>query len=105
MKKHRSIFILIIFTLSVFIIRPAFAALDLELTQGINASLPIAITPFSNEQANAPGNQSITQIITQDLQNSGQFRVVKSSTADTVLVGEVQPLFTNQYRDSFQLLN
>lgn len=47
------------------------AALDLELTQGINAAMPIAILP---------GSTPLTNIIKNDLQNSGQFRVKMPST-------------------------
>ncbi len=52
------------------------AALNLELTQGINAAIPIAIVPFAGESnAPVPGNTQLTTVIRTDLQNSGQFQV------------------------------
>ena len=49
-------------------------ALDLELTQGINAALPIAINQFSgNFQA-----QDISTVINNDLGMSGQFKIIPS---------------------------
>ena len=47
-------------------------ALDLELTQGINAALPIAINAFSG----AERGEQLTGIIQSDLQMSGQFRLI-----------------------------
>lgn len=53
------------------------AALSLELTQGKNAAMPIAVLPFAGQsvdakQAASDGN-NVAYIIAQDLQNSGQF--------------------------------
>ncbi|MCB1827257.1 MAG: Tol-Pal system beta propeller repeat protein TolB [Coxiellaceae bacterium] len=121
MKRFSVLLILIITLVCV----PAYAALNLELTQGINAALPIAIIPFANEQANADGDQSITQIVTHDLQNSGQFRVEapgmmteqpttldqvdneywRKKNVDDVLIGQVKSLGNQQYRVSFQLVS
>lgn len=75
-------------------------ALDLELTQGINAALPIAINAFGS----SPGAQELTQIIEHDLTSSGQFKIVsgpqgpnaqspiatlKQLGADSVVTGRV----------------
>ena len=85
---------------------PARAALDLELTQGIDAALPITIVPFTNEEAGAPGGLTITRIIANDLQNSGQFRVKKNQQGvDDVLTGSVNLLGFGRYRINFQLNN
>ncbi len=59
-----------------------YAALNLELTQGVNKALPIAVPNFSGEAVPASGEQSITQVINNDLTYSGQFRVVASSADD-----------------------
>lgn len=120
--KRLNAFLILIITL---VLSPAYAALDLELTQGIDAALPIAIVPFANAQAKAAGNESITQIITNDLQNSGQFRVKvpgmmgeRSTTVaqvdseywrkrgvDDVLIGQVKNLGGQRYRIAFQLVS
>jgi TolB protein len=49
----------------------AMAALNLELTKGINAKLPIAVLPFS--QSNLVG-----RVIDQDLQLSGHFKIISN---------------------------
>lgn len=103
----------------------ASAALDLVLTQGISASLPIAVVPFANEnQVSVPGGVKITDVIKNDLQNSGEFRVkdikemskYPTTAADVqindwrkqgvndIVVGSVQPLINGRYQVNFQLI-
>ncbi|MBA2648180.1 MAG: Tol-Pal system beta propeller repeat protein TolB [Legionella sp.] len=88
-------------------------ALDLELTQGINSALPIAINSFGSN----PAAQEIAQVIENDLTLSGQFKIVsgpqgpnaQSSVytlsklgADSVVSGSVQVL-GNRYDVSYIL--
>ena len=86
-------------------------ALDLELTQGINSALPIAINSFSGDiQA-----QEVKDVVENDLRLSGQFKLItppyaqptisswKQAGADSVLSGLVQPIGGNRYNVSFQL--
>ncbi|BCA95509.1 protein TolB [Legionella antarctica] len=47
-------------------------SLDLELTQGINSALPIAINSFGSDS----GAQEIAHVIENDLTLSGQFKIV-----------------------------
>lgn len=82
-----------------FVVNQAFA-LDLELTQGINSALPIAINSFGSEGL----SQDIAQVIENDLNLSGQFKIVsgplgpnarssiatlKQLGADSVVTGRV----------------
>ncbi|TAL64950.1 MAG: Tol-Pal system beta propeller repeat protein TolB, partial [Legionella sp.] len=88
-------------------------ALDLELTQGINSALPIAVNSFGGD-SNA---QTIGRVIENDLTLSGQFRIVSGPTspnaqssiptlkqlgADSVVTGRVTPV-GNHYEVSFSL--
>ena len=89
------------------------SALDLELTQGINSALPIAINSFgSDAQA-----QEIAHVVENDLTFSGQFRIVSGPTspnaqasittlkqlgADSVLTGQVSRV-GNHYQVSYTL--
>ena len=88
-------------------------ALDLELTQGINSALPIAINSFGNDSA----AQEIAHAIENDLTLSGQFKIVsgpqgansQSSVetlrqlgADSVVTGKVNRV-GNRYEVSFSL--
>ena len=106
--------------------QPAYAALDLELTQGNSAALPIAIVPFTGPKTVLPGDITVTQVIKHDLQNSGQFRVtgpegitqnVSSSSqkinarfwqkqgVNDVVVGAIHPLSGGQYQVAFTVTN
>lgn len=95
----------------------SFAALDLELTQGFDGAIPLAIVPFDNEDA-------ISEIVTADLGNSGRFRVMskaklpenphragevhtevwKNSGMDYVVTGNVSQS-GSQVRVNFQLVD
>ena len=99
-------FFLLLFVNQVF-------ALDLELTQGINSALPIAINSFGSDTA----SQEITHIVENDLNLSGQFKIVsgphgpnaqssisalKQLGADSVVMGKVIQSGRN-YNVSFTL--
>jgi len=89
-------------------------ALDLELTQGINAALPIGINPFGADSQAV----QITDVINNDLHFSGQFRIIPSPVisgqpiavwqragADSVLSGRVNRVDGNRYNVSFELVD
>lgn len=88
-------------------------ALDLELTQGINSALPIAIHSFGADSA----AQEMSHVLENDLTLSGQFKIVSGSTgpnalsplstlkqlgADSVVTGRVNRI-GNRYEVSFTL--
>lgn len=50
-------------------------ALDLELTQGINSALPIAVNSFGSDTA----SQELAHVIENDLTLSGQFKIISGS--------------------------
>src|SRR3989338_9505238 len=104
---------ILLFIFTVFFLANARAALHLELTQGINAALPISIVPFSNQPNTVAGNTTLTNIIGNDLQNSGEFNVKMSSLLDPsswrkqgindVVTGQVRLVGSGKYEVSFQL--
>lgn len=89
-------------------------ALDLELTQGINAALPIGINSFgADTQA-----ELVNGVVKHDLEMSGQFRLIQPyglgeqpiaswqrAGADTVLNARVLPVGSDRYEVSFELLD
>ncbi|STY29220.1 TolB protein [Legionella wadsworthii] len=102
-----------IITFFLFMVTQQIFALDLELTQGINSALPIAINSFGSDST----AQEIGQIIEHDLNFSGQFRIVsgpqgpnsqssvntlKQLGADSVVTGRVNRA-GNHYEVSFTL--
>ena len=116
--------VLLSFCVGLFLFQSAQATLNLELTQGVDAAIPIAIVPFANEQSNVPDETTLTNVIKNDLQNSGLFRVTtpgvlaqaptqasdvnsvywRKQKVDDVLVGQVQSLGENQFRVHYQLV-
>ena len=101
------------------------AALDVELTQGVDGAVPIAIVPFEWQSGNAAPPADISQVISQDLSISGRFTLLDESAmsqkphvalavnrdfwhnknVDYVVVGEVQPLSSGQYKVTFALVD
>lgn len=101
---------------------PAYAVLDLELTQGVAAAIPIAVVPFSG--GGAAGQAAVSQIIAQDLAHSGEFRVQgptglgqnpttpnqvdvaywRSQGDDNVVVGSLEAMGGGQYRATVSLV-
>ena len=57
------------------LLSPAMAALDLELTQGMEGAIPLAVAPFAWSGAGEQPQPPLANIIAQDLRNSGQFQV------------------------------
>ncbi len=100
---------------------PAHATLDLELTQGVSSAIPIAVSAFTNDSASSvPGNQAVSQIITNDLNNSGQFRVKntpensaagnfdfaywRGQGVNDVVIGNVNALPNGKFQVQFRLM-
>ncbi|CAN5308436.1 Tol-Pal system beta propeller repeat protein TolB [soil metagenome] len=54
----------------------SYAALDLELTQGISGGIPIAIVPFQGQTANDASSNNLATVISNDLRYSGRFKVM-----------------------------
>lgn len=104
---------------------PIQAVVDLELTQGIQGAIPIAIVPFAGQASEDRAPDNVAAVINADLQNSGRFRVMDQSDMQqtpsnidqvdfsywqkhrmsNVVVGSVQPAGGGQYRVQFQLLD
>lgn len=89
-------------------------ALDLELTQGISAALPIGINSFGFDERSS----SVSSVITNDLKLSGQFKIIPAQNdghallsywqnkgADTVLSGNVTPTSDGRISVTYQLVD
>jgi TolB protein len=70
------------FFISLFFVSQSMAMLDLELTQGIAAAIPVAIVPLKGAGITGLGDETVATIVKNDLQNSGEFRVVNSDALD-----------------------
>lgn len=100
----------------------ASAILSMELTQGVASAVPIAIVPFARS---GESPQDISQVVADDLQNSGRFKVFGKNAlkqfpasaadvnadyfrklgTDNVAVGKVTPLGGDRYEVSFELMD
>lgn len=116
---------LLLIVLSLFLLivesSPVFAMLSMELTRGVSGAIPITIVPF---QASKELPEIVSTIITNDLKNSGRFKIYEKSQlsqfphepneisksyfrrlgADHIVIGK----FLSQgshYQVNFQLIN
>ena len=116
----------ILYSLLIFLLIPLFsnAAMRLELTQGIDSAIPIAVVPFSAKGFDT-GLTDVSDVIQQDLHNSGQFRPFdktkmvqfpstpakldrtywKSTRVNYVVVGQIEALPGEHYQVTFSLVN
>lgn len=103
----------------IFFLKPVYAIVDLELTQGVSQAQPIAVIPFSG-QSNVSSSDNLAGIIAADLKNSGRFRLVSHSAdgsrandyaywttlgADNVVTGSVKSAGGSQMEVNFQLID
>ena len=68
-----SIRLSIFFIVLLGMLRPAHAVLTIEITQGLEGALPIAVVPFSVEGNATPPAINVAEIIAADLYRSGFF--------------------------------
>ena len=107
LKRGMQLLMLLAFSTRIF-------ALDLELTQGISAALPIGINAFGSDDR----SHSMTAVITNDLKLSGQFKIMPAQGdgrsalqywqqigADTVLSGVVSPSNDGRVAVSYSLVD
>jgi TolB protein len=66
--------------MSVFATGSTFAALDLELTQGYDGAIPIAVVPFGGEAGDDAN--AIANVVASDLSYCGRFRVLPKNKLD-----------------------
>lgn len=109
-------------TILLFVFTSAHAILDIEITQAMDKTMPIAVVPFAGETSSPT---IITNIISKDLNRSGEFDLLpvsamaqKPSLAtevsidywrrikmDAVVVGSVQPLANDQFKVQYYLFD
>ncbi|HEX4045836.1 MAG TPA: hypothetical protein VHZ76_09250, partial [Gammaproteobacteria bacterium] len=71
--SQRWIFSSLFFMMVICLPTIASAMLSMELTRGVSGAIPIAVVPFATPDVQLP--QDVSQIIANDLQNSGRFKV------------------------------
>ncbi|QMU60348.1 MAG: Tol-Pal system beta propeller repeat protein TolB [Gammaproteobacteria bacterium] len=106
-----------------FMGQSAYAVLEIEITQGVEGALPIAITVFAGDTYSAP--EAIETIVRNDLARSGFFDVLdkqrfpqvavnssqlnfkawRDTGVESLLLGKIIQAGEGQYRIEFQLID
>lgn len=104
--------------------RPAWAVLEIDITQGVAAGIPIAVVPFEY-QGSGPPPQEVSDVVESDLQRSGRFETIDRGNflsrphdhtgvkfkdwrlikAEALVVGRVIRMAQDQYRVEFRLFD
>ena len=71
--KLRQLFSIVCGSVWLLIAMPSQAALTIQITEGVEGALPIALIPFDNSSIKSPLPSSLSTIIAADLARSGRF--------------------------------
>lgn len=71
--KLRQLFSMVCGGWWLFLTMPSQAALTIQITEGVEGALPIAVVPFDNSGLKSPLPYNLSTIITADLASSGRF--------------------------------
>lgn len=123
-KKILKSFIFVSILMLSFFSSAAYPMLDIELTQGMDSAIPIAVMPFMGQEMIASNDNNVPQVVGKDLQNSGRFRLADVSNllpnlnkgainydywrqqkVDNVVTGQVKSVGGGHYQVSFQLMS
>lgn len=105
-------------------VRPASAQLEIDITQGVAAGIPIAIVPF-DYQGSEPPPHEVSDVVESDLQRSGRFDTIARENflsrphdhdevkfkdwrlikAEALVVGRVIRMESDLYRVEFRLFD
>ena len=112
-----------VFIVFLFAVQNAQAVLEIEITQGVEGALPIAIATFAGDTYTSP--EAVENIVRNDLGSSGFFDVLdkqrlpqvvsdpsqlnvsawRNSGVESVLLGKIKQTSDDQYRIEFQLID
>ncbi len=101
------------------------AALTIEITQGIEGAVPIAVVPFGGANERQPPAQNVADIIAENLARSGRFAPVPEQNmlaypvetsqvrfqdwrtlgAENLVIGKVETVANNEYHVQFRLFD
>lgn len=92
-----------LFPIVMFLSLQAHAALELELTQGIEGAIPITVKTFQNEPSL---KLALTNIVRADLRNSGRFYVADNNKkSDNIVDGKITMTSPNQFKVDFDIID
>jgi TolB protein len=91
--------VLLALSLTLFCLAPVRAQLQIDITSGVTAPIPIAIEPFSGETA------EMSPVIAADLGRSGRFKLQPRNAADYLVTGQVGGTTDGAAAVDFELRN
>ncbi len=103
----------------------AFGALVIEITDGVEGALPVAVVPFDTSELTTDPPADVAEIVANDLNRSGVFKAMERSALvgspnysaqvryqrwraagiEYLVVGRLFPMASGQYEIQFQLLD
>ncbi|HSH43315.1 MAG TPA: Tol-Pal system beta propeller repeat protein TolB [Arenicellales bacterium] len=124
MRQRTSLIPVLLIAVLLMGIRPASAALEIDITQGVAAGIPIAVVPF-DYQGSEPPPHEVSEVVESDLMRSGRFETIghenflsrphdhqdvnfkdwRMIKAEALVVGRVIRMQTDLYRVEFRLFD
>jgi len=124
MRMQQKISVIVVLAAALLAIRPAGAALEIDITQGVAAGIPIAVVPFEY-RGSEPPPQDVSNIVESDLRRSGRFETISHDNflshphdhrdinfkdwrlikSEALVVGRVIRMATDRYRVEFRLFD
>ncbi len=124
MRMQQRISVIIVLATALLAIRPAGAALEIDITQGVAAGIPIAVVPFEY-RGSEPPPQDVSNVVESDLRRSGRFETISHDDflshphdhndinfkdwrlikSEALVVGRVIRMATDRYRVEFRLFD
>lgn len=121
MKPYRHTLLVLLLLLT----QPAHSDLTIEITQGMEGAIPIAVVPFGGNDTAGAGQENVAAIISSDLSRSGrfaplpdrdlvshptdiaqvQYQTWRMLNVDNLVIGKVDAASPQQYNVQFQLLD
>ena len=123
--KLRQLFSLVCGSVWLLFANPSQAALTIQITEGVDGALPIALVPFDNSSIKSPLPSNLSSIIAADLARSGRFAPLPEKdliarphdgsavrfsdwrllNMESLVVGRMRELGENRYEVQFQLFD
>ncbi|MGB1109545.1 MAG: hypothetical protein ACPG4N_04270, partial [Gammaproteobacteria bacterium] len=123
--RGSGVVLMLVFMVLVVNSRPASALLDIEITEGVEGALPIAVIPFGWLGTTGAAPEDVSGIIGSNLRRTGQFAPIaerdlvakptegseikfenwRTVGVDNVVVGQVRPTGPGVFAVQFQLFD
>ncbi|MGH8281345.1 MAG: Tol-Pal system beta propeller repeat protein TolB [Gammaproteobacteria bacterium] len=101
------------------------AVLEIQITQGVNTAVPVAVVPFAWQVQGPPPATDVAAVISADLTRSGRFKAIPDSSmlekpalagdihftnwrilgVNDLVIGRIKPAGAGNYQVEFQLFN